>query len=67
MKMLWCWRCKAEMPMLDEREFQQVTSLRGKGMRLRDAFVPVMEEYERITGLKEQSERDLSSQALVIW
>ena len=53
MKMLWYWRCKAEMPMLDEREYQQVTSLRGKGMRLRDAFVPVMEEYERITGLKE--------------
>jgi hypothetical protein len=50
---LWYWRCEAEMPMLDEREFQQVTSLGGKGMRLRDAFVPVMEEYERITGLKE--------------
>ena len=39
--------------MLHEREFLQVTSLRGKGMRLRDAFVRVMEEYERITGLKE--------------
>jgi len=25
MKMLWCWRCKAEMPMLDEEEFGRVT------------------------------------------
>src|SRR5664279_3838595 len=27
MKMLWCWRCKTEMPMLDDDEFRQVMSL----------------------------------------
>ena len=39
--------------MLDEREFQQIISLRGKGVRLKDAFVPVIAEYERITGFRE--------------
>jgi hypothetical protein len=24
MQMLWCWRCRAEMPMLDEEEFHRV-------------------------------------------
>jgi hypothetical protein len=25
--MLWCWRCKAEMPMLDEQEFAEALRL----------------------------------------
>jgi len=25
--MLWCWRCKAEMPMLDEAEFAEIAAL----------------------------------------
>jgi hypothetical protein len=41
--------------MLTEQEFEQVTSLRLKGVRLRDAFGPVVAEYERITGLRETS------------
>ena len=31
MKMLWCWRCKAEVPMLDDDEFKRVSSLRNTG------------------------------------
>lgn len=27
MKRLWCWRCQAEMPMLDEDEFAQVKAV----------------------------------------
>jgi hypothetical protein len=27
MRMLWCWRCQAEMPMLDEDEFASVNAL----------------------------------------
>lgn len=53
MQMLWCWRCRAEMPMLSEKEFEQVTSLRQRGADLRDSFGPVLAEYERITGFKE--------------
>ena len=31
MKMLWCWRCKVDVPMLDDEEFRRVMSLRGTG------------------------------------
>jgi hypothetical protein len=56
MKVLWCWRCKAEMPMLDDDEYRPVTALRpvGKGGEsLRAKFAPMLAEYERITGLRE--------------
>jgi hypothetical protein len=39
--------------MLTEQEFEHVTSLRSKGVRASDSFGAVLEEYERITGLKE--------------
>jgi hypothetical protein len=59
MKMLWCWRCKTEMPMLDDDEFRQVMSLLPTQNTIpesRDSlkarFVPMLAEYERITGLR---------------
>jgi hypothetical protein len=39
--------------MLTNQEFEQVTSLRIKGVRSSDSFGPVVAEYERITGLRE--------------
>jgi hypothetical protein len=53
MKMVWCWRCKTEMPMLDDEEYRQVTSLfyRGQERDLRKKFAPMVAEYARITGL----------------
>jgi hypothetical protein len=33
MQWLWCWRCKTEMPMLDEVEYLEVFRLYGEGMR----------------------------------
>ncbi len=27
MRLIWCWRCKAEMPMLDEAEFAEIWQL----------------------------------------
>ncbi len=56
MKMLWCWRCKMEMPMLDEVEFSIVTSKRSEGTGgdyVRAVSGSVLAEYERITGYKE--------------
>lgn len=56
MKLLWCWRCKREMPMLDEDEWQRVRSQVGKGVGsdLRDRkFSAFVGEYERITGHRE--------------
>src|SRR5437868_3457693 len=55
MNLLWCWRCRAEVPMLDDDEFHRVTSRRQRsGSRtLREEMAPVLAEYERITGLHE--------------
>ena len=39
--------------MLDELEYQQVTSVRVGGMALKDGLLPVIAEYERVTGYKE--------------
>jgi hypothetical protein len=51
MKMLWCWRCKTDVPMLDDDEYRQVISLRGKGSQ--ESFALMLAEYERITGFRE--------------
>jgi len=56
MKMLWCWRCKTEVPMLDDEEFQRVTSLmyKGDGETLRERmFGALLREYARVTGFLE--------------
>lgn len=59
MKLLWCWRCKMEIPMLDEDEYQLVTAKHGpkSGDNLTDGSQsfhgPVLHEYERITGFHE--------------
>ena len=58
MKTMWCWRCRADVPMLDEDEYRQVISLRGTGAdgTLEEKiFGPVLKEYERITGFSEKN------------
>jgi hypothetical protein len=57
MKLLWCWRCGKEVPMLDEHEFKLVASKHGvKGLgsmadREDRFYGPVVREYERVTGV----------------
>jgi len=54
MRMLWCWRCKQEVPMLDPAEFSQVLSKQDLTKHnLKERFANSLEEYERITGFKE--------------
>ncbi len=58
MKMLWCWRCKMEIPMLDEDEFAIASKMYGDafnktGMPLKDRFKPLLQYYESVTGFKE--------------
>jgi hypothetical protein len=59
MKLLWCWRCKMEVPMLDEEEYRVVwskTGTKGPGTRaeIEERFYGlVLQEYERITGVHE--------------
>lgn len=38
MKKLWCWRCRAEMPMLDEEEYARALELHRGGMRATKEF-----------------------------
>ncbi|WP_411348007.1 hypothetical protein [Paenibacillus sp. WLX2291] len=38
MKMMWCWRCRCEMPMLDEEEYPIVYKLYGECMKATDEF-----------------------------
>jgi hypothetical protein len=54
MQMLWCWRCKREVPMLDPAEFRQVLSKRDLTKHnLREQFADLLAEYEKVTGFKE--------------
>jgi hypothetical protein len=55
MKRLWCWRCNAKVPMLEEAEFAHVVSLRrvGEMLPLKEEFREVLREYNGITGLDE--------------
>jgi hypothetical protein len=38
MQMLWCWRCKCEVPMLDEVEYAEVSQLYSGGIRATKEF-----------------------------
>ena len=38
MKLLWCWRCKAEMPMLDEEEFADVMRFQREAIMKTKAY-----------------------------
>jgi len=67
MKVLWCWRCQMEVPMLDDAEFERVATLYSGAPRglqasrdegapvkaLATLLAPVCEEYERLTGFHE--------------
>lgn len=60
MKLIWCWRCKMELPMLDEEEYFIVSKLYGesfqkmkKGLSRKDSFKPMLDYYKQITGFEE--------------
>ncbi|MEV4882547.1 hypothetical protein MRBLMN1_001020 [Chitinophaga ginsengisegetis] len=58
MKILWCWRCRMELPMLDEVEYKKVYELYGKGIKSREGtyeerFKELMDYYEEVTGFSE--------------
>lgn len=54
MKILWCWRCKMDIPMLDEDEFDCIREAdRSLGKNDTDNTERSLREYERITGFSE--------------
>jgi hypothetical protein len=70
MKMMWRWRCKSEVPMLDDEEFQSITSLRykGEGEILRERmFSALLREYERVTGFHETNPNAIYHHKLSLW
>lgn len=38
MKIMWCWRCKCEMPMLDDEEYAVIYKLYGDCMKATKVF-----------------------------
>ncbi len=69
MKPLWCWRCKREVPMLDEEEYWRVFMLFNKGIgNARERlYGPLSREYERITGVTMQYDREYLHHRLALY
>jgi hypothetical protein len=55
----WCWRCRADLPMLDELEWEHRTAsaTAGLGKTTSERFVPALQAYERLTGMAETEGR----------
>jgi hypothetical protein len=55
MKTLWCWRCKIDVPMLDDNEFEKAKELYSLGFKnaKADRFRPLLEYYKNVTGFEE--------------
>jgi hypothetical protein len=67
MKLLWCWRCKLEVPMLDDEEFRRAVLDRtpisefladptsDMGILKNQWADRMIEVYEQVTGVREQN------------
>lgn len=60
MKILWCWRCKMEVPMLDDEEYFIVAKLYSdsfqsvkNGSSRDESIKPMLDYYKEITGFEE--------------
>lgn len=60
MKVLWCWRCKMEIPMLDEEEFEIALKLYSDifkgykiGLSREEGAKPLLDYYKNLTGFEE--------------
>lgn len=54
MKILWCWRCKMDVPMLDDDEFESAKELYSQGFKkVEDRFQPLLDYYNKLTGFAE--------------
>ncbi len=59
MRLVYCWRCRMEIPMLDEAEFAGVAALLREGHTSNPFGLAALAEYERITGLAETNPASL--------
>jgi hypothetical protein len=55
MKMMYCWRCGNEQPMLDEREYAECLALFGAAFKtpgtMTERFAPLVRRHQEITGI----------------
>jgi hypothetical protein len=61
MKVLWCWRCKQEMPMLDEDEWALVETEWKNGFNtykgsIDERFRPMRDLFKEITAFHETNQ-----------
>ena len=72
--MLWCWRCKMEVPMLNESEFKIASGLYENSIRQvkfkkeRDLqFKQLLDYYEKVTGLNETEPNAIMHHRLALY
>src|SRR5262245_56787037 len=55
MKIMWCWRCNTDIPMLDETEWAALKQAldQGKSRSPRERFDLALDCYHRLTGVRE--------------
>ena len=58
MEFKYCWRCKMEVPMLDEKEYKKASELYGKAFKvksgsIKDRFKELLVYYNRLTNFGE--------------
>jgi hypothetical protein len=53
MKVLWCWRCKKNVAMLDEEEYKYLTQLWWKARKFkREINEPIFDENRKVLGYR---------------
>ena len=61
MKLMWCWRCRMDVEMLDEEEYAKASELYSKAIRSAsdvtktrlDRYRELLDYYHKVTGFKE--------------
>jgi hypothetical protein len=76
MRKQYCWRCKTEVPMLDEKEWEELAPFinqaimpslkfeKNKGKSIKERFAPALEKYFQLTGYKETNQNAIAHHQL---
>ena len=72
MKVMWCWRCRMDVPMLDDEEFARLHDLYraafGKeGVPVDDRFQEVRNVYHQMTGFYEPNHNAIMHHQISIY
>ena len=75
MRLLWCWRCQMDIPMLDEDEFAEIADLYARphseaASSSRDPtslWEPMLDRYEEMTGFRETNPNAIMHHRLAMY